>query len=99
MSTSFLTILFRYRHIFRRIASRAIVPGTAVPSIICWVDVLLVKLSKVVVFVAGGFIPEDSEWPSLLPSLKSQREHDKLVAAAQLPRKLHDLQLDGNLFN
>lgn len=82
----FLSILFRYRQIFRQIASRALVPGTAAPIIICWVDVLLVKLGDVITFVAGGFCPPEPEKPSLL-GLKAQSEDDKLLAAAQLPRK------------
>jgi hypothetical protein len=88
--TSFLSTLFQYRHIFHRIASRAVVPGTAAPIIICWVDVFLVKLGEIILFVAGGFCPEDADRPELLlPSLKVQREDDKLMAAAQLPRKSH----------
>jgi hypothetical protein len=87
VQTSFLSTLFKYRQIFRRIASRAVIPGTAAPIIVCWVDVLLVKLGEVTVFIAGGFAAEEPERASLLPSLKIQREDDKLMAAAQLPRK------------
>jgi len=85
--TSSLLIFFQYRKVFHRIASRAVVPGSAAPIIICWVDVLLVKLSETIIFVAGGFCSVDPEGPSLLPSLKVQRENDKLLAAAQLPRQ------------
>lgn len=84
---SFLSTLFQYRQIFHRIASRAVVPGAAAPTIICWVDVLLVKLGDATTFVAGGFSSEESERSCLLPTLKIQREDGKLVAAAQLPRK------------
>lgn len=85
--TSSLSMLFQYRKVFHRIAARAVVPGTTAPIIICWVDVLLVKLNETIVFVAGGFRPRDPDEPSLLPSLKAQREDGKLLAAAQLPRE------------
>jgi len=80
-------MLFQYRKVFHHIAAQAVVPGTTAPIIICWVDILLVKLSEAIVFVAGGFRPRDLDEPSLLPSLKAQREDDKLLAAAQLPRE------------
>jgi hypothetical protein len=85
--TSSLSMLFQYRKVFHRIAARAVVPGTTAHIIICWVDVLLVKLNETIIFVAGGFRPGDPDGPSLLPSLKAQRENDKLLAAAQLPRE------------
>lgn len=88
VQSSFISTLFQYRHIFHHIASQAVVPGTAAPVNICWVDVLLVKLSEAAVFVAGGFCLSDTERLSL-QSLKAQREEDNLLAAAQLPRESH----------
>ena len=81
-----MLLLFQYRQIFHRIAFQALPPGAAVPVSICWVDALLVQLSKVTIFVAGGF-NFDMDPFEQLESLRPQLEEDHLRAAAQLPRR------------
>ncbi|OCH96529.1 hypothetical protein OBBRIDRAFT_8420 [Obba rivulosa] len=82
LDTSFLAVLFEFRQIFHVIASRSVAPGGA-SLVVCWVDVVLVKLSDAVVVIAGGIESTTGE-PELV-TLRRQREEDMLRAAIQLP--------------
>ncbi|KAL0575982.1 hypothetical protein V5O48_005982 [Marasmius crinis-equi] len=80
----FLSILFDHRKVFRRLATRELLPAADGSSmVVCWVDTLLVKLAEVTVLVAGG-LAQDTE-PSESVFIRRQREHDNLAAATQLP--------------
>ncbi|KAF9786112.1 hypothetical protein BJ322DRAFT_1210647 [Thelephora terrestris] len=74
---SFMSLLFEYRTIFRTLAARQVPVGRSPSSVICWVDVVLYRISALV------------DHPDCilahLPSLQKQREDDMLRAATQLP--------------
>lgn len=72
-----MPLLFEYRAIFRTVAAREIPVGCSSSPVICWVDVMLARISSLV------------EHPECtcphLPSLQKQKEDDMLRAATQLP--------------
>ncbi|RDB28824.1 hypothetical protein Hypma_015376 [Hypsizygus marmoreus] len=85
VDVSFLSVLFDHRKVAQNMAARATTPGTTSSTIICWVDVLLAKLSVFAMAVANGFSP-----PSLAVSsdyMRAQRDEDCIWAASQLPEK------------
>jgi hypothetical protein len=84
VNVSFVLLLFEYRGVFHGIAARQTPPGTAVSSVICWVDVILSQLAAAV--ISGPPTTDQSEFPGL----KKQREDDTLRAAAQLPCKFYE---------
>ncbi|KAH7931143.1 hypothetical protein BV22DRAFT_1124521 [Leucogyrophana mollusca] len=79
-------LLFQYRRLFHVIAAQGLIPGVAIPTVICWVDVILAKVGDVAAFVAGGLRVDDCQRNST-QVLKLQREDNQLRAAAQLPDK------------
>ncbi|KAF5377507.1 hypothetical protein D9615_005280 [Tricholomella constricta] len=84
VNVKFLSILFRHRKTSRVIAAKATTPNAAT-TIVCWVDVVLAKLSMFILHVAGGF----SRHP-LAPCsefIQYQREEDCVKAATQMPEK------------
>lgn len=72
-----MSLLFEYRAVFRTVAARQVPVGCSSSSVICWVDVVLARVSSLV-----GH--PDCNFPHL-PSLQKQREDDTLRAATQLP--------------
>lgn len=84
VSPSFLQVLFQYRHLFRAIAARNLKPNFAVPTIVCWADIILAKLGDLSTFLATDFhaFPPSSPLPDIL--LVRQQE-DNTRAAVQLP--------------
>ncbi|EGO00871.1 hypothetical protein SERLA73DRAFT_71840 [Serpula lacrymans var. lacrymans S7.3] len=82
---SFLRLAFGYRRVFRNIAGQNIAPGTVVPVIICWVDVLMVRIGQATISlpsVCKGDFAKSPPGP-----LSCQREEVLFRAAAQLPEK------------
>ncbi|THH20831.1 hypothetical protein EW146_g599 [Bondarzewia mesenterica] len=82
----FLAKLFEYRQVFHNIATRSLAPGATVSVVVCWVDVILIKLAESSLVLAGG-AKSDSSNGGVFLSLHKQREEDALRAAAQLPHK------------
>lgn len=81
LQPSFLRTLFAHRTVFHHIAVSSVVHPAS--TIVCWVDVLLAKLSDAIVMAAGdgtqlSDIQHSEEW-------YLQREDDNLRAASQLP--------------
>lgn len=79
---SFLAMLFEYRAIIYDIAARNADGQT---QIVCWVDLILAKLSQAVIAAAGslcGVVHSHRDQPS---TILAQRNDDMLRAAAQLP--------------
>ncbi|KAF9650667.1 hypothetical protein BDM02DRAFT_1285806 [Thelephora ganbajun] len=74
---SFMLLLFEYRAMFRTLAAQQVPVGCSSSSVICWVDVVLARISALVDH-------PDCAFPHL-PSLQKQREDDVLRAATQLP--------------
>ena len=74
---SFMSLLFEYRAVFRTVAARHVPVGCSSPLVICWVDVVLARISALVDHPDCFF--------AHLPSLQKQREDDMLRAATQLP--------------
>jgi len=72
-----MSLLFEYRAIFRTLAARQVPAGCSSSPVICWVDVVLARISSLVDH-PDCFFPH-------LPSLQKQREDDTLRAATQLP--------------
>ena len=72
-----MSLLFEYRGIFRTLAARQVPVGRSPSPVICWVDVVLSRISALVDH-------PDCIFPHL-PSLQKQREDDMLRAATQLP--------------
>ena len=72
-----MSLLFEYRAIFRTLAARQVPVGCSTSPVICWVDVVLARISALVDH-------PDCVFPHL-PSLQKQREDDMLRAATQLP--------------
>ena len=72
-----MSLLFEYRAIFRTLAARQVPVGCSSSPVICWVDVVLARISALVDH-------PDCIFPHL-PSLQRQREDDTLRAATQLP--------------
>lgn len=72
-----MSLLFEYRAIFRTVAARQVPVGRSCSPVICWVDVVLARISALVDH-------PDCAFPHL-PSLQKQREDDMLRAATQLP--------------
>ena len=72
-----MPLLFKYRAVFRTIAARQVPVGCSPSSVICWVDVVLARISSLVEHPECTF-PD-------LPSLRKQKEDDTLRAATQLP--------------
>ncbi|KAK0456202.1 hypothetical protein EV421DRAFT_1919738 [Armillaria borealis] len=81
LQPSFLRTLFAHRTVFHHIAVSSAVHATS--TIVCWVDILLVKLADAIIMVAGdgsqlSGVQHSEEW-------HIQREDDNLRAASQLP--------------
>ena len=74
---SFMSLLFEYRAVFRTVAARHVPVGCSSSQVICWVDVVLARISALVDH-------PDCLFPHL-PSLQKQREDDMLRATTQLP--------------
>ena len=72
-----MPLLFEYRVIFRTIAARQVPVGRSSCPVICWVDVVLARISSLVEHPECTF--------AHLPSLQKQKEDDMLRAATQLP--------------
>lgn len=72
-----MPLLFEYRAAFRTVAARQIPIGFSSSPVICWVDVVLARISSLVEHPEYAF-PH-------LPSLQKQKEDDMLRAATQLP--------------
>jgi len=72
-----MSLLFEYRTVFRTVAARQVPFGYSSSPVICWVDVVLARISALVDH-------PDCVFPHL-PSLQKQREDDTLRAATQLP--------------
>ena len=72
-----MPLLFEYRAIFRTVAVRQIPVGYSPSSVICWVDVVLARISSLVEHPECTF--------AHLPSFQKQKEDDMLRAATQLP--------------
>lgn len=83
---NFLTTLFGHRKAFHDMAGRMTAQNTMASTVVCWVDILLAKLSVFVMNIAGGFSPNFQDG-SLSGNLKLQQEADCVRAAAQLPGK------------
>ncbi|KAF8078475.1 hypothetical protein FPV67DRAFT_56573 [Lyophyllum atratum] len=81
---SFLSILFHHRKVSRTIAAQAAIHNP-VATVVCWVDVVLAKLSALILTVASGFSPHPL--PPYSKFIQSQREEDDVRAATQLPEK------------
>ncbi|KAI0670029.1 hypothetical protein C8Q78DRAFT_1038833 [Trametes maxima] len=79
-----LSLLLRYRVLFRDIASRNL--GEASSAIaVCWVDVVLAKLGQAIAHTAGMLYGISSSEHDLPIALRAQKEDDLLRAAVQLP--------------
>lgn len=85
-SPIFLSKLFEYRQAFYSIAARLIAPGTAPSVVVCWVDVILTKLSDATLVVVSG-THSDLSSTQAFNSLHKQQEDDAIRAATQLPRR------------
>jgi hypothetical protein len=85
-----LELLFRYRSAYRRIAASSTNVHHA-SAIVSWVDVLVVKLTKIIVHLIS-YAPKEYEKHRMPPSLYQRKEDDLLRAAAQLPRKFSHFQ-------
>lgn len=85
-SPIFLSKLFEYRQAFCSIAARLIAPGTAPSVVVCWVDVILTKLSDATLVVVSG-THSDLSSTQAFNSLHKQQEDDAIRAATQLPRE------------
>ena len=72
-----MPLLFEYRAEFRTLAAREVPVGCSYSPVICWVDVVLARISALVDHPDSVFVD--------LPSLQKQREDDMLRAATQLP--------------
>ncbi|KAJ7706399.1 hypothetical protein B0H17DRAFT_1037040 [Mycena rosella] len=84
LSVSFLTVLFKHRKVFHKIAAHSLAsePGSS-GAIVCWVDVILAKLGDASITVTtGAFL--DLATP-LFPGSTESRSEDSLRAASQLP--------------
>ncbi|KAI6132680.1 hypothetical protein EV401DRAFT_2065131 [Pisolithus croceorrhizus] len=84
LSPTFLKLLFRYRRFFRAIAAKDLRPGFAVPTTICWVDIILAKLGDLSALVATDFQTPPSD-ESFTNVLAARQQEDRLKAALQLP--------------
>ncbi|KAH7883720.1 hypothetical protein F5I97DRAFT_1580022 [Phlebopus sp. FC_14] len=81
---SFMQLLFQYRRIFHFIAMNSVDPGYAVPTVVCWVDVVLAKLGDLSALLAAGFHSYHPD-RTLPDALKARRQEDSIRAAIQLP--------------
>ncbi|EMD41766.1 hypothetical protein CERSUDRAFT_90342 [Gelatoporia subvermispora B] len=86
---SFMSLLFDYRRIFHIIAAKAMSPGSTSSLVVCWADVVLVKLSEAIVAIArgGDELPREPEFITL----RRHKEDDLLRAAIQLPEHWRDV--------
>lgn len=84
VNAEFLSVLFLHRKTSRTIATEAAIPN-AVAAIVCWVDVVLAKISMSILTVASGFSPHPLTASAKF--IQSQREEDYVRAATQLPEK------------
>ncbi|KAL4243562.1 hypothetical protein ABKN59_001107 [Abortiporus biennis] len=89
VQTTFMDKLFRYRAIFHRIASRDNYTHGGSATIICWVDVILVKLAHITTSI---FSPAtDNSRSQINNPLDEHRDELRLHAMAQLPHKWPDI--------
>ncbi|KAG6901915.1 hypothetical protein C0995_006753 [Termitomyces sp. Mi166 len=63
---------------------------TTVAAVVCWVDVVLARLSTFILLVAQGLLPRLSRLDDS-NLLRSQREDDSLHAATQLPERWENI--------
>ncbi|KAI6133999.1 hypothetical protein EV401DRAFT_2172234 [Pisolithus croceorrhizus] len=84
LSPSFLKLLFQYRRFFRAIAAKDLRPGFAVPTTVCWVDIILAKLGDLSALVATDFHTSPSD-ESFTNVFAVRQQEDRLKAAMQLP--------------
>lgn len=86
VDATFLSCLFDHRKTSQNIAAQTLKLTTAAPTIVCWVDVVLAKLSALAVTIASGFSPKMLGLRS--GYMRPQREDDCIRAATQLPGML-----------
>lgn len=84
LSPSFLKLIFQYRQLFRAVAAKDLVPGFAVPTTVCWVDIILAKMGDLSALVATDFrtCPSDKSFTNVFAV---RQQEDRLKAALQLP--------------
>lgn len=84
LSPSFLKLIFQYRQLFRAVAAKDLVPGFAVPTTVCWVDIILAKMGDLSALVATDFrtCPLDKSFTNVFAVRQLE---DRLKAALQLP--------------
>ena len=87
VAPSFVNLLFQYRSIFHNIAARDGGPEHARSTVVCWVDVILVRLAEAVTVLVGDPRSPNPDKP-LLATLERQMEGEALRAATQLPGAL-----------
>ncbi|KAI0318483.1 hypothetical protein OF83DRAFT_943770 [Amylostereum chailletii] len=87
----FLSVLFKYRQIFHRIAGRS---GSTVSHMnICWVDVLLARMVNLVAMIAGDAAFWSPQAGRALGTLSKLQEDSIVRAIAQLPYHWDDVPL------
>lgn len=79
VDVDFLSVLFEYRQVFYGIAAQSASTTNSSTILVCWVDVVLAKLSLLSLNVASGLSPK------LHGALTDYRERDCVQAATQLP--------------
>jgi len=76
--------MFELRYTFHKIAAQSLQEKTSPTMVICWADVVLQKVAKAAVVLAGGIV-SDCLASEAYSSLTRYKEEEALRAAAQLP--------------
>lgn len=84
LSPSFLKLIFQYRRLFRAVAAKDLRPGFAVPTTVCWVDIILAKMGDLSELVAADFRTRPLD-KSFTKVFAGRQQEDRLKAALQLP--------------
>ncbi len=80
----FLSLLFAFRTLFRAIAASSTDDRNA-SVIVCWADIIIVKLGQAITIIAGSYFDISSSDQVYPESVLVRREDDMLRAAVQLP--------------
>ncbi|RDX56001.1 hypothetical protein OH76DRAFT_587645 [Lentinus brumalis] len=90
LDPDFLSLLFAFRTLFRAIAASSTDDRNA-SVIVCWADIIIVKLGQAITIIAGSYFDISSSDQVYPESVLVQREDDMLRAAVQLPEKWSDI--------
>ncbi|KAI5991639.1 hypothetical protein EDD15DRAFT_1108356 [Pisolithus albus] len=77
-------LIFQYRRLFRAVAAKDLRPGFAVPTTVCWVDIILAKMGDLSELVAADFRTRPLD-KSFTKVFAGRQQEDRLKAALQLP--------------